>query len=182
MSKVDTSARESAAGDPWQTLKSQTGRSLADLSNESPTMVVFLRHAGCTFCREALADLQARRKEIESSGTRIALVQMGDDASAAAMFQRYGLGDVERFSDSSQSLYRAFGLELGSIRQLFGLKTWWRGFVAAVLHGHWFGKIRGNVYQMPGAFLVHEGKIVTAYRHRTVSDRPDYAAIACSTN
>lgn len=152
-----------------------------ELSNSGPTLVVFLRHAGCTFCREALADLKKKRNEIEAGGTRIALVTMVDDASAEELFRGHGLADVERFSDPAQSLYRQFGLELASLRKLFGLKTWWRGFVA-VLRGHGFGKVRGNVYQMPGTFLVHQGNIVTAFRNRTPSDRPDYAAIACPIN
>jgi peroxiredoxin len=182
VSKPDVNDATFEDGDAWHVLKSQNGKSLAELSKAGPVLVVFLRHAGCTFCREALADLKQKRSQIEPLGTRIVLVTMMDDASAAEFFEGYGLADVERFSDPAQSLYRAFGLELGSFGQLFGWKTWWRGFVAAVLHGHWFGRIRGNVFQMPGAFLVCDGKIVTSYRHRAASDRPDYAALACSTN
>src|SRR5262249_29471705 len=141
MSATESVEATSTHDDPWRSLKSQNGKSLMEISQAKPVLVVFLRHSGCTFCREALADLQSKRREIEAGGTRIALVHMTDDASAAAMFDRYGMGDVERFSDPGQSLYRAFGLELSSIRQMFGLKTWWRGFVAAIIHRHGFGKI-----------------------------------------
>ena len=46
-----------------------TGASLAELSRQQPILVVFLRHAGCTFCREALADLATQRAAIEKTGT-----------------------------------------------------------------------------------------------------------------
>jgi hypothetical protein len=46
--------------------KTNYGVTLNELSRISPVLLVFLRHAGCTFCREALADLAARRPEIES--------------------------------------------------------------------------------------------------------------------
>jgi hypothetical protein len=31
---------------------------------------------------------------------------------------------------------------------------------------------------MPGVFLVHDGQIIEAFRHRDVADKPDYRAIA----
>ncbi|MGP1310160.1 MAG: hypothetical protein ACTS27_08185, partial [Phycisphaerales bacterium] len=37
-------------------------------------LLVFLRHAGCTFCREALADVAKRRRRIENAKVRIVLV------------------------------------------------------------------------------------------------------------
>ncbi|MFN8816592.1 MAG: hypothetical protein ACK5ZV_07645, partial [bacterium] len=36
------------------------GQSVAELSMRSPVLMVFLRHFGCTFCREALADVRAQ--------------------------------------------------------------------------------------------------------------------------
>jgi hypothetical protein len=31
---------------------------------------------------------------------------------------------------------------------------------------------------MPGVFLIHRDEIVKSFRHRLVSDRPDYIALA----
>ncbi|MFG0276220.1 MAG: hypothetical protein ACF8QF_14315, partial [Phycisphaerales bacterium] len=58
-----------------------TGESLADLSHVRPTLVVFLRHSGCTFCREAMSDLRRQRGAIEKDGVGIVLVTMSSDAS-----------------------------------------------------------------------------------------------------
>lgn len=163
--------------DPLRDLVSSEGKSLEDLSHEAPQLVVFLRHFGCTFCREALADLAACREQIEQLGCRIALIHMLDDGQAEEFFSSYGLGDVSRISDGEQKMYQMFGLDRGSWRQLFGLKVWFRALTAGLFSGHGLGAVRGNPFQMPGVFVLHQGRIVTAFQHDSASDRPDYLAM-----
>lgn len=151
---------------------------LADLSARAPVLVVFLRHLGCTFCREALADLRAQRPALTRAGVTICLVHMVDDAKAGATFERYGLGDVARVSDPDKALYRAFDLARGSLSQLFGPRLWLRGIGAGLLRGHLVGPLAGDGLQMPGAFLVHRGRVVRAFRHEDAADRPDYCELA----
>lgn len=159
-------------------VRTNEGRSLEETSRDRPALVVFLRHAGCTFCREALSDVAARREELERRGTTIVLVHMSDDSSARDFFRGYGLDDLPRISDPDRSLYRAFGLSRGRLVQLFGPYVWYRGLIAAIA-GHGLGALAGDGFQMPGAFLVHRGRIVRAFRHQSAADRPDYDAIAC---
>lgn len=156
------------------------GKSIAELSREAPRLVVFLRHAGCTFCREALADIASQRARIESRGTRLMLVHMGDDAAGRAMAERYGLADVSRLSDPQQSLYASFGLSRGTLGQLFGSRVWLRGFRAGVIDRHGVGGLVGDGFQMPGVFLVRDGRVVAGHVHEHAADRPDYCAIAGS--
>ena len=47
-------------------------------------------------------------------------------------------------------------------------------FQAAILSRHGVGKLVGDGFQMPGAFLVKRNQIVKAYRHETSASRPDY--------
>ena len=54
--------------------RTQSGHLLSALSETSPVLLVFLRHAGCTFCREAIGDVARDRGAIERSGVRIVLV------------------------------------------------------------------------------------------------------------
>ena len=154
------------------------GANLDDLSKESPLLVVFLRHAGCPFCRETLAELQAKREAIESSGTRIVLVHMMSDADSVVFFRKYRLDDVPRISDPAQTLYQAFGLKRGTLTQVVGPSVWWQGFKATVLGGNLPGKPVGDIYQLPGAFLVHNGEIVRGFEAANSSDRPDYVDLA----
>ena len=155
----------------------QNGESLLSLSRRQPRLVVCLRHLGCTFCRESLADLARQRQEIESSGTGIVLVHPTDDERAAALFASYGLSDLPRFADPDRVLYQTLGLARGSFLQLLGPRVIWRA-VAATLRGHRLGRTDGDTRQMPGVFLVQDGQIVEAFRHRDVADKPDYQAIA----
>lgn len=157
--------------------RTNQGVTLDEMSALSPVLLVFLRHAGCTFCREALADLAARRREIEDQGTRLTLVHMGTEEQGARFFAKYGLQDVPRVSDPERSLYRAFGLPRGSFGDLFGPKVWWRGFQAAILGRHGVGMLAGDGFQMPGVFLIFHGEVLRSYRHQSAADRPNYVAL-----
>lgn len=157
----------------------QTGESLLSLSRSRPRLVVCLRHLGCTFCRESLGDLAGLRSELERSGTGIVLVHPGTDDRAAELFATYGLEDLPRFGDPDRVLYRALGLARGSLLQLAGPRVFWRAFVAT-LRGHRAGRTGGDVRQMPGVFLVDHGRLVEAFRHRDVAERPDYLQIAAA--
>jgi peroxiredoxin len=158
--------------------RTQAGQRLADLYEASPVLLVFLRHAGCTFCREALADVARDRDAIEAAGVRIVLVHMGDSDAIEELIGRYGLAGVDRISDPKRKLYRAFGLSRGSLRQLFGPKVLWRAFPKGVLARHGIGPITADSFQMPGLFLIDESGILRRFRHRTAADRPDYAGIS----
>jgi len=165
-------------GEAIQKAKDQNGESLAQLSMAKPVMVVFLRHFGCTFCREALSDLGKLRPEIEKMGTELAIIHMSTDDEAEFMLGQYGLADVHRISDPFRRVYKSFELRRGTASQLIGLGVWRRGFAAGVLKGHGIGPIAGDALQLPGVFLVWKGKLVREYRHRTSADRPNYREIA----
>jgi len=125
-----------------------------NLVEDSPLLLVFLRHSGCTFCREAVADIAKTREEIEGSGTRIVLVHMGDRPGIEELLARHGLCSLDRICDASRSLYHTFGLKKGTWRQLFGFKVWVRGILAGVFGGHGLGRAKADPKQMPGVFLV----------------------------
>lgn len=57
-------------------------------------------------CREALADIGARRAQIESEGTGIALVHMSSPEAFGAFAKAYGLEDLPAVSDPTGRLYR----------------------------------------------------------------------------
>jgi peroxiredoxin len=156
---------------------SQDGQTLVSLSTERPQLVAFLRHFGCTFCREMVADLAARRKEIDARGSQLAFVHLGTEEKAKSFFTYYKLDDVSRFSDPEGKLYEAFGLVHAELRQYLNRESLSRMFVAW-FHGHFVGFPAGDVERMPGVFLLRNAEIQKAFRHDLVSDRPDYLALA----
>ncbi|MEL6670934.1 MAG: SelL-related redox protein [Bacteroidota bacterium] len=159
--------------------KTHDERNLWDMSHQAPTLLVFLRHFGCTFCRESLVDIREQRKEIEADAPNICFVHLSPESRAKEFFQKYQLADVARISDPEKKLYHAFGLERGSLGQVFGVKSWTEGFRAGILRGLGVGtKAEGDGWQMPGVFLLDEGLVMHGYRHQSVADRPDYVSLA----
>lgn len=185
-----------------ETVRTQHGESLQDIAQSATVLLVFLRHMGCTFCKEAVCEIGKNRDEIqrgidqhgtdqhgidhpEADDVRIVFVYMPGDGSADeqrkradAFFSKYGVNDCSRIADSDQRLYRAFGLQRGSLRQLFGAKSFARGFVAGIIKRHGVGRLVGDGFQMPGVFLLRNGAIDYAYRHTSAADVPDYRAIS----
>jgi peroxiredoxin len=155
---------------------SQEGQSLADAS-QNPLFLVFLRHFGCTFCREAVDTISKKRQEIEAGGSRLAFVHLGTEEKAQWFFKPYGLLDVPRFGDAEGRLYQAFGLLRAELRQYLNSESILR-MLLAWSHGHFVGLPAGDIQRMPGAFLMERGEIRKAFRHKLVSDRPDYVALA----
>lgn len=155
------------------------GIDLQELSHNAPVMLIFLRHFGCTFCRETLADMALQRSEIENMGTTIVFVHMLEDEDAAhAELAKFGLKDMVTISDPESILYKKFGLRKGTLTQLYGLKIWTRGIVAGWVKGLGIGKPMGDPNQMPGVFLLYRGEVRKSYIHHSAADRPQYMQLA----
>lgn len=166
--------------DPLGRMLSQRGASLEELSRREPVLLIFLRHSGCPFCKQAVADVAADREKIEAAGTAIAFVHMGK-TEPNDLLSKHGMDDVHVFRDPSCSLYDAFGLEVGTFWQLLGPMVWVKG-ISAWLRGHSSGPIDGNAFRMPGVFLLHDGHLLRAYKHVSSADRPDYSHLATPPN
>lgn len=157
-------------------VRSQRNNTLAELSAGQPLLLLFIRHVGCTFCREALADLAAQRSQLEAGGIRLAIVHMSPPANAAALLARYNLEDLDQFSDPDCRLFRAFELARGTLWQVLGPAVWRRGLFALLRHG--IGKPEGDGFQLAGVFVLKDGKIAASFRHATSADRADLTTLA----
>lgn len=164
-------------------VRDEKGRVLSEVFAKRKVLLVFVRHSGCTFCREALKQLQAVKPKLDKANILLAVVHLGPPGDPDDFFKRYKLGDdVIRISNPECTLFRAFGLMRGHFRQLFGWRVWLRGFQSAILAGNGFGKLVGDGFQMPGAFLLEDGKVVAEHRHKNAADEPDYWQIACKVS
>ena len=160
------------------TMHTDQGETVSDLSFAKPVLLVFLRHFGCIFCREALQDLSKLQDEIIEKGGDLVFVHMSDKQTAEQYFEKYKLKDPKWVKDPDCQYYQDFGLLKGTFSQLFGFKTWVRGFDAAVVKGNGISwKQLGDGFQMPGVFLIVDGKIEYSFIHDSVADRPDYLHI-----
>jgi peroxiredoxin len=155
---------------------SNTESNVWSISHEKPVLLVFLRHFGCQFCREAMDDLSKLKPNFEKDGIELIFVHMAETKVADEYFRKFNLGGVTHISDPTCHFYAAFGLVKGSFTQLFGLQSWFRGFSLQSKYGAEMGKHLGDSFQMPGAFSIFEGEI--SYIHKAASDKPDYNKLA----
>lgn len=157
--------------------RTSEGTPLTDLARGRRVLLVFLRHSGCTFCRETLADLAAAKPGLDALGVEPVLIHMSHPETFRDFATRYGLEDVEAVSDPERRLYRAFGLQRGSFAALFGPEVLRRG-IRAFRNGHGIGLLDGDGLQMPGAFVLDDGAVRARFVHRSAADRPDYLTLA----
>ena len=155
-------------------MMTNTGQSLSQMSMDQPIMLVFLRHFGCSFCREALDELSKKKEKYEADGTKIVFVHMTENHFAKSFFDKYNIANPIHISDPSCKYYAAFGLTKASPKQLLGFSSFIRGFQATLVEGHGMGGPLGDGFQMPGVFLLFENEIKASFVHQVPSDRPDY--------
>lgn len=158
----------------------ETGRSLLDLVDQSPVLLIFLRHFGCAFCAQALDRVSQVRSRIEAKGVRPVFVHLGSPERAKPYFDYYNLSDVERISNPEATLYQlpVFALSRTNPFSHFLNPTVWRGWLKGAMFKYGIGMIREDADQMPGVFFLKERKIVRVFRHRTIADEPDYLKLA----
>ncbi len=154
------------------------GQSLLEMTARGPTLMVFLRHLGCVFCRQTLSDLREAMPALAAHGISVALVHMASDRQAELIFRLYGMEKVARFSDPDRSLYEAMGLRRVTMRELMSRELFKRGFEACVRERHAMSVPRGDPMQMPGVFLVERGIVLATFLHEHPWDRPRYQDFA----
>jgi peroxiredoxin len=159
-----------------QQYRTESGRTLLELVDESPLLLVFLRHFGCSFCRQTLDDVSKLRSQIEAKGIRPVFVHLGTPERAKPYFDYYHLADIERVSDPQASLYTqpVFDLARQSAFSHFLVAKVWKAWLQGAIRKHGFGMIKEDADQMPGIFFLRQRAIVRAFRYKTIADEPDY--------
>ena len=159
---------------------SAQGKTLVDLSEAHPILIVFLRHGGCPFCRQVLAQLQTHSEEIAERNLQLAIVHMMDQEQANKLLARYQLQNVETFSDPDRKLYELFQVKRGSLAETIGPAIWWSGFKTTVLSGFLPGIPGKDIQQLGAALVFDKGKVVASYFSENSADLPDWdLLLAC---
>ena len=143
---------------------------LSEFWSRQPIVVVFLRHYGCTFCREQAAWLRRDYAKFRAAGAEIVGVGQGDPKTGKAFQILMDLPYPLLVCGDDLSAYAAYGLGRGTVGQLFGWRSVVRGAIAT-LQGHRIGKLSGDGFQMPGTFIIDTAGVVQfAHRHKNASD------------
>lgn len=165
--------------DTQKQMQLNDGSNLFEYSLIQPVLLIFLRHFGCVFCKEAMTDISALKESIFAKGVKIVFVHMAENKIADTYFKEFNLSDCKHISDTQKKFYRLFGLRKGSFTQLYGMQTWVRGFAPEnKKHKLEVSKSLGDATQMPGIFHINEGIIQKSFIHNLASEKPDYLQMA----
>lgn len=155
-----------------------TPGNLKDLQQTKPTIVVALRHHGCTFTAVTLVELQRNLSEIQSKGFALIILHMDSTREFQAYAKKY-LGNSktwDHISDPGRKYYKALGLKKGSIIQVLGPNEFFHAMIA-ICKGHGIGPLRGDGFQLSGIAVIKEGKIVDSYKAQNASDKLPFKKI-----
>ncbi|NNL67014.1 MAG: hypothetical protein HKP30_12275, partial [Myxococcales bacterium] len=147
---------------------------LRDQLGGGATLLVFLRHFGCLFCRETLADVRAAA-EASPDFPRPLFFFEGRRTEGRAFLRRYW-PELRAVADPAGEFYDAFGVNRGGMREMFGPGVWSARSRAAA-KGHRNGERSGDIWRLPGVFLAEGPAIRWAHEYRHAGDRPDYGRI-----
>ena len=148
------------------------GSTLRELLRGRLTLLVFLRHFGCVFCREIVKDL--RQLSVNDPRFANVLFFFNDTIEAGDKFFGEFWPEARAVADRQRRFYDAFGLSRGSmISVMLDPRIWARG-IEALRKRNAVGIPRGDTLTLPGFFLVRENVIVASYRSRYSADHPDF--------
>jgi hypothetical protein len=140
-------------------------------------LVLCVRHSGCTFCREELANFSSAGKKFHSLGIKTAVVHMSSEEVGREMKETYKLSSTLFISDPEQQLYRLFDLKRGTWSELLGLKNWTKAFKLAIFKGHGVGSLDGDGKQLGGSVFFDHGKFQVLHRATYAGDVGDLETI-----
>ena len=147
---------------------------LGDQWGDGPALLVFPRHLGCPFTREWVAELR-QAVAADRDYPPPLFVHLGGVEDGAAFFEQFA-PEARTVADPDERLFRAFGLGRGGLLKLFGPEVIACG-LRATFKGHHSGRIVGDPWMLPGAFLVGGDRILWSYRARHAGSRPNFARI-----
>ncbi len=148
------------------------GKTLADQLTGEVNLLVFLRHFGCVFCREMVADLRDIAAQ-DPAYPNVVFFFQGTVEQGRAFFAGHWK-EARAISDTPLTFYKGLGIQRGGLREMFGPEVWACGWRAAS-KGHFIGLPVGDPFVMPGAFLVSaSGDILWSHDFKHAGDHPDW--------
>lgn len=147
-----------------------SGATLRDEIGQTPTLLVFLRHFGCIFCREMVGDLKRIAKQ-DPDYPPVLFFFQGTNEEGEAFFSKAWPG-ARAVGDVPKHYYNAFGVGRGGMMQMFGPEVVACG-VRAAAKGHLVGWKTGDPWTLPVTVLLHQDRVLWRHEGRHAGDHPD---------
>ena len=148
---------------------------------DSPAILVFLRHFGCIACRAHAQDTWSQRERLEQTGSKIIFIGNGDPGAIDGFRKAYDLGDAAIYTDPTLKLFQLAGFRRGVGALVNGRSA--VNMAKLALKGHKNGNPldseNGSNFQLGGIVVVQPGAIVNYhYISESVGDVPEGEDIA----
>jgi hypothetical protein len=147
---------------------------LRDQLDERVTLLVFLRHFGCIFCREMVSGLRLA-SEANPNYPRVLFFTQSKATEGRAFLRRYWPG-ASAIADPKLELYDLFGVGRAGLLQALGPSV-----IAARSRarrkGMANGPRSGDIWRMPGLFAVQQESVIWTYHPKHAADHPDFDRI-----
>jgi hypothetical protein len=147
---------------------------LADQIGEGVWLLVFLRHFGCIFCRETLADIRAAA-DADPDYPNVLFFFQGSATEGRAFLRRYW-PEARAVADPELQFYEWFGVRRASFLEALGPSVL-RARSRAAAKGHASGPRSGDIWRMPGVFAVEGDRVLWSHAPRHAADHPDFAGL-----
>jgi peroxiredoxin len=127
--------------------------------------LVFLRHLGCVFCKEHVAQLRPLKDD------NIVFVTLGTPDQTEAFRKR--MRSPHKFiCDPEKKLHAYFNLTRGGLAEFINPHVIGR-VISVLLHGYLQGIPHGDAAQLPGVFIIEiDGTVTWEQRAKDISDTP----------
>ena len=127
-------------------------------------------------CREHLSQLRQEEQALEALAIQVVVVTFQGGAVVRAYAEETNLR-WPILVDQSRLLYRAYGMERGSVWAVWGPASW-GSYVKLLLKGRQLRRPSGDVHQLGGDVLIDpEGVVRLCHVSRIPADRPTLSSI-----
>jgi hypothetical protein len=127
--------------------------------------LVFLRHLGCVFCKEHVAQLRPLKDD------NIVFVTLGTPEQTE-VFRKRMKSPHKFICDPEKKLHAYFNLRRGGLAEFINPHVIARA-IGAMLHGYLQGMPYGDAAQLPGVFIIEtDGTVTWEQRSKDISDTP----------
>lgn len=152
---------------PEAKLKNSDGevKSLADLTNDKPSVLIFYRGAWCGYCTKHLAELNGIKQEAEDLGYQMLGITV-DQASKIEESNKRAEAEIQVYSGADMEVIKAFGLDWEVGDETF---TKYKEKYNLDLEA-WSGEEHHEL-TVPAVFIIKDGVVQFQYVNPTYSIR-----------
>ena len=145
---------------------------LGELWAKRPALLTWVRHFGCIFCSEQVAQMQRLAAQVRAAGAHCVIIGNGS-VEQAAEFEKESAGEIPVYTDPHLHTYRVVGAKRNLLRPqviAYGLR--------AYRAGHRQRGVKGSPAQHGAVLLVlPDNTVPWQYISRAAGDHPSDANI-----